>query len=57
MSKFQVVTQFKKNGESSIKGYRISLKKLEVEKSGFKADDELEIEYKKNKIIITKKEN
>ena len=55
MAKFQTVTQFKKNGESSTKGYRIALQKTEVENAGFKADDDLEIEYKKEKIVITKK--
>lgn len=57
MANFQTVTQFKQNGEKSIKGYRIALQKTEVESAGFKATDELEIEYKKEKIIITKKKN
>ncbi len=55
MARFQTVTQFKKDGKKSVKGYRIALQKTEVENAGFKADDELEIEYKKEKIVITKK--
>lgn len=57
MANFQLITQFKQNGEKSIKGYRVSFQKTEIEKAGFKPTDELEIEYKKEKIIITKKKN
>lgn len=57
MAKFQAVTQFNKDGSKSVKGYRIALQKTEVEKSGFASTDELEIEYKKEKIIITKKKD
>ena len=57
MANFQLITQFKQNGEKSIKGYRLSFKKTEIEKAGFKPTDEIEIEYKKEKIIITKKKD
>ena len=57
MANFQLITQFKQNGEKSIKGYRVSFQKTEIEKAGFKPTDELEIEYKKETIIITKKKD
>jgi len=47
-----------KHGEKLIKAYRVTLQKTKVENiSKLKKNDELEIEYKKNKIIIRKKEN
>ena len=45
----------KKNKGENIVGYRLSLTKTGVAKAGFELDDELEIEYKKEKIIVTKK--
>lgn len=47
--------QSKKNN-GNIVGYKINLSKAGVENdSKLKATDELEIEYKKNMIVITKK--
>ena len=43
------------NGGRLIGGYKISLTKTKVERAGFKNGDEVEIEYKKDKIIIRKK--
>ena len=43
------------NGGRLIGGYKVSLTKSKVEKSGFKNGDEVNIEYKKDKIIITRK--
>lgn len=39
----------------SIVGYRLSLTTKGIQTTGFTLDDELEIEYKKDKIIVTKK--
>lgn len=44
------------NGGKIIGGYKISLTKSQVEKSGFQNGEDVEIEYKKGKIIIKKKE-
>lgn len=47
--------QSKKN-KGNVVGYKINLSKSGVENdSKLKATDELEIEYKKNMIVITKK--
>lgn len=57
MAKLQPVTQNNNDGKT-VKGYKIALRKKGVlEESGFTEDDELEIEYKKEKIIITKKKD
>lgn len=45
-----------KNG-NYITGYRITLKKSELEKNGFSPKDEFDIEYTQKHIILTKKEN
>ena len=45
-----------KNG-NYITAYRITLKKSELEKNGYTPADEFKIEYTKNHIILTKKEN
>ena len=42
------------NGGKIIGGYKISLTKSMVEKSGFKNGEEVDVEYKKGKIIIKK---
>ena len=39
----------------SIVGYRLSLTTKGIQTTGFTLEDELEIEYKKDKIIVTKK--
>lgn len=57
MAKLQPVTQNKLDGTKTVKGYKIALKKSGIKNTGFGEDDELEIEYKPKKIIITKKEN
>ena len=44
------------NGGRLIGGYKISLTKSQVEKSGFQNGEEVDVEYKKGKIIIKKKE-
>lgn len=41
--------------EQYTKGYRLTFGKNPIEKAGFTKDDELEVTYKKDKIIITKK--
>ncbi len=57
MAKLQEIKEYKKDKTSFVKGYRISLKKTGIEKTEFKKDDELNINYQKGKITITKKEN
>lgn len=52
---FYEVKDKKKNGEEYTKGYRLTFGKNPIEKAGFTKDDELEVNYKKNKIVITKK--
>ena len=54
---FYEVKDKKKNGEEYTKGYRLTFGKNPIEKAGFTKDDELEVTYKKNKIIISKKKN
>lgn len=44
------------SGEKLINAYKVTLTKSEMEKAGFKAGDELMAQYKKNKIILIKKE-
>ena len=55
MAKLQEIKEYKKDKTSFVKGYRISLKKTGIEKTEFKKDDELNINYQKGKITITKK--
>lgn len=57
MAKLQEIKEYKKDKTSFVKGYRISLKKTGIEKTEFKKDDELNINYQKGKITITKQEN
>lgn len=57
MPKLQGVEQYNAKKENSIKGYRVALSKTGVDKTGFKVNDELDVNYQKGKIIITKKEN
>ncbi len=57
MPKLQGVEQYNAKKENSIKGYRIALSKTGIDKTGFKVNDDLDVEYKTGKIIITKKEN
>lgn len=44
----------KKTDEKTVVGYKINLTKTGVEQTGIKENDDLSIEYLKNKIIITK---
>lgn len=48
--------EYRKNGSRNIKGYLISLPKVELEKNGFNSDTEVSIEIKKNEIIIKKED-
>lgn len=52
---FYEVKDTKVNGERYTKGYRLTFGKNPIEKAGFTKDDELEVTYKKDKIVITKK--
>lgn len=57
MPKLQGVTQYNTTKKNSIKGYRIALSTSGIKQTGFKANDDLNVEYKTGKIIITKKED
>ena len=54
---FYAVKDTNVKGKEYTKGYRLTFGKNPIEKAGFRKDDELEVVYKKNKIIITKKAN
>ncbi len=56
MAKLTEVMDYRNNGVF-VKGYRIALRKKGIEQTGFTTNDNLKIEYKRNKIIITKEEN
>ena len=43
------------NGEKLISSYKLTLKKSDIEKHGFKAGDEFIATYEDGKIILTKK--
>jgi len=53
----QGVMQYNKEKKDKVKGYRIALSTSGIEKTGFEINDELDVDYRKGKIIITKKEN
>lgn len=55
--KFIEVKDIRKNGEDYTKGLRITFGINKLTKAGFTKDDNLKVEYHKNKIIITKEEN
>ena len=48
------VMDYRNNGVF-VKGYRIALRKKGIEQTGFTKDSDLEITYKKGKIIIEEK--
>lgn len=49
---------YRKDGSRAIASYKTVFQKTEIENTcKFNKDTEIEIEYKKDKIIITKKEN
>lgn len=54
MAKLTEVMDYRNNGVF-VKGYRIALRKKGIEQTGFTKDSELEITYKKGKIIIEEK--
>lgn len=53
--KLQPTYVYKASGLRLINAYKITLSKVELEKSGFKAGDELEAKFEKEKIVIKKK--
>jgi phage-related protein len=57
MAKLQEIKDVNKDKESYVKGYRIALNTKGIKTTGFTTDDELNVDYKKGKITITKKEN
>lgn len=54
MAKLTEVMDYRNNGVF-VKGYRIALRKRGIEQTGFTKDSDLEITYKKGKIIIEEK--
>ena len=56
MARFQEIKDTDKDGNSYVKGYRIALNTKGIKVTGFKKNDELEVEYQKGKVTITKKE-
>lgn len=45
---------YKADGTKLINGYKVTLSKVETQKAGFKAGDELKAEFKKDCIILKK---
>ena len=56
MARLQEIKDTDKDGNSYVKGYRIALNTKGIKVTGFKKNDELEAEYQKGKVTITKKE-
>lgn len=54
--KLQPTYVYKATGERLINAYKITLSKVETEKAGFKAGDELKVKFEKEKITIKKDE-
>lgn len=55
MAKLTAKYDFRKDGTKNIKGYNLSLAKLDCEKNGFDGSTEIEIEYCKDRIILRKR--
>ena len=55
--RFRPIKDTNAKGEKYTKAYKLVVGKRKLEKSGFTPDDELNVEYKRNKIIITKKKD
>ena len=56
MARLQEIKYTDKDGNPYVKGYRIALNTKGIKATGFKKNDELEVEYQKGKVTITKKE-
>ncbi len=54
MAKLTARKMARRDGTLNINGYTATLAKVPTEQSGFDANTEIEIEYKKDKIIIKK---
>jgi len=57
MAKLTPKYEYRRDGTKNVKGYLISLPKLELEKNGFNANSDIKFEIKENEIIIKKEEN
>jgi hypothetical protein len=55
MSKLTARKQYLASGNRIISAYQVLLQKIATENAGFNENDELNIQYFKNKIVITKK--
>lgn len=55
--KLQPTYVYKATGDRLINAYKVTLSKVEVEKAGFKAGDELTPTFKQGKITIEKKKD
>ena len=56
MARLQEIKDTDKDGNSYVKGYRIALNTKGIKATGFKKNDELNVEYQKGRVTITKKE-
>lgn len=56
MPKLTTRKQYLASGNRIITAYQVLLKKSEIGKTNFEENDELDIQYDKNKITITKKQ-
>lgn len=55
MAKLTPKYEYRKDGTKNIKGYLISIPKLELEKNGFNANSDIKFEIKENEIIIKRR--
>lgn len=55
--KLQPTYVYKATGDRLINAYKVTLSKVETEKAGFKAGDELVASFKNEKIILEKKKD
>lgn len=55
MAILTAVKGIKKDGKTVVAGYKIAFPKIEMEKCGFKAGDELTITYKEGEVRISRK--
>lgn len=55
MAKLTAIKNIKKDNQTIIAGYKVALRKLEMERCGFQEGDELDVKYHKDKVVIVKK--
>lgn len=55
MAKVTAIKGTKANGDKVIAGYKVALRKIDMEKCGFKEGDIVKVEYKKGEVRIIHK--